>query len=413
VTRSDDRFGELRSLLQRAPDPQTWGELCALLDEWPEDASLTEIALPYCEAHMRGWQDAWRVAPKRWITRLVEGEPIPALTLARRIRAHNTLYGHARAQPLIRHPALATLTHLDLSLSGIGEEDAHALFAALSPSCALTSLDLSRNDCETLRALGDWLALPALPPLKRLCLVELVDVYSTNKAHMMTHALQQLAASPARIKHLDLSDNLHLHSGERNQIDPLLHAIPSLDSLGLDGPFENEELMQDMAHPIWARRVRHLSLGGHAYSDLELCALREASATLGALQTLKLSKSGLTDDLLSTLCAPLVGGHAWQLTALELAHNKLTDASVELLLDQPWFPQLQHLDLSSNLISDTGALALISSPRLHPRAHIQLHDNDLDALTQAAIAALRPELAHMGERWRAAAMDPNDPWWIA
>jgi hypothetical protein len=408
VTRSDDRFGELRSLLQRAPDPQTWGELCALLDAWPEDASLTEIALPYCEAHMRGWQDAWRVAPKRWITRLISGHPLPTLALARRIRVHTPLIDRDRVAMITRHPALATLTHLDVSNTQLGD-GAYDLLSALAHHNTLTSLDLSYND-ELIPIFTRWLSTkPAGPPLERLIFC---TGYNQQDEWPQQRAMLVQLAQSALITQLRRLEMTGMRYFPFDALGQLAHAATRLDSLRMSGHMDVSALSQ----PIWSQRLRHLALHNSHTIPSNIHTLREAYATLGALRSLELSKSGLTDDLLSTLFSPLVDGHTWQLTSLDVSNNHLGDSSVEFLLDQPWFPQLQHLDLSSNLISDTGALALISSPRLHPHARVLLNGNGLDELTHAAIAtaaALRSDLASTGERWRAAAMDPNDPWWIA
>ena len=39
-------FGELRSLLQHAPNLRAWYRVCALMEQWPPDAFEQEV-LPY------------------------------------------------------------------------------------------------------------------------------------------------------------------------------------------------------------------------------------------------------------------------------------------------------------------------------------------------------------------------------
>jgi hypothetical protein len=413
-----DRFGELRSALQRAPDPHTWGAICDLLDQWPDDASLTEIALPYCEAHMRGWQDAWRVAPKRWVRRLIAGEPIVALSLARRLRVHTPLLDKERVSMITRHPALATITALDVSSTQL-DEGAYDLLATLTQHNALTSLDLSNNP-DALRTLGHWLATkPEGPPLKHLALADIVerDHSQRNANYLLWETtLLQLARSPLarHLTSLDISGNSY---APPDALDALAHSATSLDTLHLSPRHMGETLFMRLVQPVWSSRLRHLFIHDTYAVSTNLHTLREAYMMLSSLLSLGLRGCQLSDDQLSTLLAPLQHDQPWRLTSLHLARNHITDAGVEHLLELPWLPQLQHIDLSSNHITDAAALALVTSPNLHPHATIKLHGNDLDELTHAAIAAaaaLRSDLASTGDLlWRAAAIDPEDPWWLA
>lgn len=80
-------FGELRSLLARAPSPQGWRALVAQLDALDDDDDLPwlcEVALPYCDEGLTGWPEHMRIAPTRWMSRLSVGEDEPRVSLARR-----------------------------------------------------------------------------------------------------------------------------------------------------------------------------------------------------------------------------------------------------------------------------------------------------------------------------------------
>jgi Ran GTPase-activating protein (RanGAP) involved in mRNA processing and transport len=412
-------FGELRSLLQRAPEPQTWGALCALLERWPDDGSLAEQALPYCEAQLRGWEDSWRVAPRRWIARVLSGDKLPALALARRLRVHVQLTDRDKMQRLIEHPALGHITQLDLAGTSLHEHMVGPLMERLAEHNRLRALDLSDND--VLGALDAWLQdEPDKPPLERLSLANVTRATSNN-AQPMALPLVRLARAPLvrGLRHLDLSRN-PLGVGGSAGLDALVEvadAAPVLESLWLEHCEGHHGLpcMHIFALSGW-EALRHLSLRGNLFLHGGAHVLREAPAVLGRLKTLELGECRIDDATLDTLFEPLTEGHSWGLTALDLSDNPLTDQAVERLLALPWVGQLRLLNLSATQLTDAGALALITSPRLHPSARVVLNGNGFNEVTLAAIAAsaaVRAELDEVGARWCAAALDPDDPWWMA
>lgn len=72
-------FGEVRSLLHdRAPSAQAWEALCTLIDRSADDPREREL-IDYAKSMLRGWPDALRMVPLRWLAQ----ERWAAMRLAR------------------------------------------------------------------------------------------------------------------------------------------------------------------------------------------------------------------------------------------------------------------------------------------------------------------------------------------
>jgi hypothetical protein len=179
-------FGDLRSILQRPPDPLAWGALCDLLDRWPDVTSLRDVALPYALDHLASWPDALRAAPAHWLDRpdeprlslastiwisaggpLTDAHAISALHDAplpslRALRAAYTPLDHALIDAICAAPWIARIITLQLDHALLDDADAAQIAAA--PLTALRSLEL-RHNLLSPRHVNALLDLPALEHL--------------------------------------------------------------------------------------------------------------------------------------------------------------------------------------------------------------------------------------------------------
>ena len=78
-----EKFGEIRSLLQQPPSEQVWRGLCALVDASWGDDQFEELLFPYILEHLRRWPDALRVMPPGWWALSDHAKPSVLQKLAR------------------------------------------------------------------------------------------------------------------------------------------------------------------------------------------------------------------------------------------------------------------------------------------------------------------------------------------
>ncbi len=75
------RLERLEGLIDAAPSPDAWVELCAALSEWPDHERL-EIGIDFVRARMHAWPRALRSAPEWWRMAWERCVPEPRLALA-------------------------------------------------------------------------------------------------------------------------------------------------------------------------------------------------------------------------------------------------------------------------------------------------------------------------------------------
>lgn len=298
-------IAELRSTLHRAPSAQTWEALCALCDTLPHDAvTLDEQLLPYAQSLLMRWPDALRVMPPRWSEALHQGGAAPFAPLARTLD-HVVPPLPREALRLLHHPALASITRLDLSIQ---PDLWHLipLLAQASFAARLVHLDLSRH---LLHGIG---------------LVMFLDHQDAFPA------LRELA-----LRHTALR-------AQTSQHDDVLHAF--------------------LVSPL-CQKLELLDLSGNVLSR----ALGEAAGRITnhykSLHTLSLSKCELHDaslPLLSTWFA-----RAPRLSRLDLSHNALADSALGALFAPLTDAPLTALDLRGNHAGRHTFEALSHLPALH------------------------------------------------
>lgn len=134
-TYQNAQFAELRSLLQGAPDPERWEELCRLVQAWRGEA-FADIE-PYIQEHLSGWSDEVRIPPKRWKSWLFKGLDVPQLRLTRTLAyscdmwvpEETKLKSHARLATLLACPDLCHIKHLHIEGATFGPAQAEGLAA--------------------------------------------------------------------------------------------------------------------------------------------------------------------------------------------------------------------------------------------------------------------------------------------
>jgi uncharacterized protein (TIGR02996 family) len=135
---------------------------------------------------------------------------------------------------------------------------------------------------------------------------------------------------------------------------------------------------------VWLRRAW---VGSVRLTHLNAQQVPELAEALPAadLSALDLDGNHLDDPSLAPLLCSKVA-----LRSLDLANNRLTDASLRLLADSPLWEHLQELDLRNNGLTNLGVRALCRGeppPRLR---RLDLQGNALDPEVQLAIARWLP-----------------------
>ena len=363
------RFGELRALLQAPPGRLSWGMICDLLARWEDadDAGLDQ-ALGYAARQLDRWPDRLRVVPLRWLHRSARGRPPRALTLCRHLAA---ALDDSPESAALMDRSLRQLPRAQLSLGALSIRGRHHLLPRhLGP--LLGHLQQLHLDGGALAANADtFTAATSLPRLDALC----VDPAGLDPRHVAALAtgplfqgLQSLALGPG-------------------PCEPLLFALLQDDRLG---------------------GLQRLSIRGSKLSHSSLLQLAGAPQ-LAAVTDLQLSAVGLDDAAAAKLAgAPLLA----DLRALDLCDNPAlsTEGITALLQQSPLhtlrlrgclggdalaialascdaLAELEVLELSSCGMSWRGLEALATAPHLERLRVLRLRDNVIKGSRGARAAA--------------------------
>lgn len=304
-------FGELRSLLQRAPSEGVWSRLCRVIEAWGR-AEFEARALPYVRDHLKRWPDHLRRAPQRWaddllrgqgdvwpwsITRTLELRSVPLDELVE--LEDQPAEGDRALELLLQTEALYSVTHLMLTDLGITDEGCARL---------LEYPGISR--LRSLRLQGNHLGAEGVSRIAR------------------TKALSELVALDLRANHW---------GGYEEAIAQLAHsrALRGLESLDIEcdlTPQDLEALLTTSNFP----ELRHLGLEG-CFHQVAIEADEFSELHAGMLNR--------------AITLP-------RLTSMSLANNMLTDVEVEEIIASPWVERLTELDLAWNDLEDHGVGAL-------------------------------------------------------
>jgi hypothetical protein len=412
----DQRFGDLRSLLQREPDAVGWGSLCLLLDAMErEDAGRTSAqALPYAAQATRSWPAALRVTPRAWLARAEAGDAPAALALCATLETgERTRIAREEAVRLAGCAQLGQIEALDWCVEEVSNGAHRALLAApwirRVRALTLRQTHPSRRQCAAL--------LAACGPLERLSIrmqSAREDVQILRDAASLA-ALQHLHIAPVDsgwtdmdywrdladapfmvgLKALDLRQ-LYMSAAT---IGALLErarergALHELRALHLDGAeltaLGQTALAALLRHP---EALEALTLPSSRLSPEELARLMPPDGAWGALRELSLHSifdhHGALTDWLGELALP-------SLRRLRIA--QLENVSFQSFLDwmhAPWMPGLERLELERCALPQRAwrdpsvgqALGGLTSLNL---AHTSLEDDGARGLARHQLPALR------------------------
>lgn len=144
----DQRYDELRELLQDAPpSKKVWQELCDLIEAWEDEDELERDVAPFVDELLTEWSDAQRTAHPLWVERLLEGEHVTPMIIARALDLRCQHLRVEDAELLGESPELLWMTRLNLAYNGLQNEGVIALTAS-DVIRNLRFLDLSGNSIE-------------------------------------------------------------------------------------------------------------------------------------------------------------------------------------------------------------------------------------------------------------------------
>lgn len=103
-------FGDLRSIFAAKPSAQGWASLVALIDQ--AAVEQTRELVPYMLTHLERWPAPLLDAPLDWISRAIDGEPVPQLRLIKTFEA--SLLSPHELTELTAQGMLDGVTHLSL-----------------------------------------------------------------------------------------------------------------------------------------------------------------------------------------------------------------------------------------------------------------------------------------------------------
>ncbi len=322
-----DIFGEIRSIVNGAPDEDAWKVLCSLL-ELEDDDCVREELVPYIEHHLEDWPDELRVAPESWGRVAAAGRDCARLLVARKLDA-------------------------------IGRNDDYDLKALL------TSRDVARIEALDLGYNGfDERALDAIEQSEHLGALRWLSVSDSKMGH---ESLIRIIRSP--------------------RLEKLTHLIAAWCEIENDGAVALqgvEELGRLTRIELRGNRIRppaaqvllssphfgsclELAVGWNDIADVGVVAIAD-SAYLGQLQELCLENNSIEGwGVLELLKRPAIRN----LEKLRLYNNQSTGLGDEIAVAVatcPYLGNLRVLDLSGNSIGERGRDALARSVTLHEDA---------------------------------------------
>lgn len=357
-------FGEVRSLMQRAPDEAVWAALVEALDGF-DAATLREAVIPYVTPYLSRWPDALRCAPPAWARRLTTQRDGTLWHLARAVDA-TTWHDAASPAELALH-ALTSAPEAPLTLlrlPRVEEAGAHAAEALRgwpgAPRLTLLGLHHATIEDDALWSLlheGRWEALDTL---------ELVGSAITDQL------ARALATAPVsrQLTALDLR-RAGLHGASLQLV--LAEGFPALEVLRLDG-----NALNGAARAMASRRA------------------------LPRLAELTLSECELSaSELARLLRAPF----ARTLRRLDLSQSWVGDEGARALIDaSPRLPALRALDLTRTPISlDTMTALIEAMPQLD---HLRIHRNQFSWANGSYLEDLCADQGILMERY----LPPEQTW---
>lgn len=316
-------FGEVRSALHGAPSQQGWQALCEALEQAPVEAQ--DALVSYAQDLLRGWPDALRVAPWRWLRALTRAGEDSArfgalLTLVREVQVGGYGVSDALAMALAQAPLQLSALTLEGALSA---SSATALLRApWRAGLRVLSLRGARLDHDAMSALTQgppWLALEAL---------------TLRGAGLDGRSLTALA---------------------------LASTMTRLRRLHLEGNQPGEAGARALAQARWMEQLEALGLGGGAREQLGagigpegLRALSDAGLPW-ALTRLSLPGNAIGEEGITRWAGALVAREAI-VEVLALSQNMIWPRCIAPLAQA--LPTTRRLTLSHNPLGQEGLRAM-------------------------------------------------------
>lgn len=250
------------------------------------------------------------------------------------------------------------LRHLDLSYSGLGDEEMKAVIDALKFVPHLKSLNLS--GCKLTQISMTYLCE------KLSCIHELVSLSLENNIDIGAEGVKALAEGLHKVPRLE---SLSLHDVNRNTDSAKETSRVIYTSLGQAFAYCPRLTRLDMSANLlhqgkfvgdcikMAPKLISLDLSGNAFQDEGVESLAEVLPCLQGLSELSLNRNYITCNGLTSLCESLK--HASNLRKLSLKSNLISDVGVAALANTvPHMCLLHDLYLGYNHITEAGINAL-------------------------------------------------------
>ena len=311
---AEERFGELRSLLQEPPSEDLWRRLGEQLDTMPDSPALREVILPYVQDYTGKWPASLCVPSDTWLRRLMLDDELPTRALIRAVRLEDVV-----------------------GQSSIDDEE-EAVRASMRAIEQLTSL-------ESLS----------------LCYINMLHV-----------GLEQLLEGSilGRLRTLEFEDNYDL---EAAQLAAFLKRAPleRLVELSFSGEAVDKGVLQALCKRDWATRLESLSVLNSSQTPPTLTWLLKQP--LRALRRLRLHGwEELSEERPSAWRCEWAG----PLEVLELYESPLPPGALAALAKLGLLSGLTRLDLSMAALDPSGMEPLYRvSP---PLRQLIASYNDLD-----------------------------------
>lgn len=374
-------------LARKGPDAARWRKIHGLvrlhektidldavddaLSEWPdEDRSVLSVArspaltlvrtIALHNTNRRNLEDLSgalqrdEVQPRRlflkgdamsgeWLARLLS---LPGARFLESLTVHKARLKHTDAAPLMRHPVVAQLDHLDLSENKLGDRGVETLAAAALAKLQHLRLDTIQVGDEGANAIASapWLAGLRTLDLNgnRLSEEAVVALLTSQK----TSALCTLRLGSTKCQAVAM--------------DALCTStMGALEELCLDGWKLKGPRIDRLAEAPLLRSLRRLSLEGCGLKPKPLAVLM-ASAPDG-LRSLNVASNRLTNAGLAVLAETTALS---SLTELNLRKCHAGAEGVRALATSPHLSSLRFLGLGDNAIGDEGLAALAESVTL-------------------------------------------------
>lgn len=346
-------FGDVRSLFQLPPSPQTWAQLCAWVER-SEGDELEHVVLPYMQQQLNRWPARMRTAPHSWLERMMQDSKVrqPQMALVstldmRGFAPSKASWRDERAEDLswvLRRSELESIRHI--LMNRVAPHNAELTAMVSNPALrGLESIDL--GECPP--GESDARALLEADEMARLEEVS----WSASKLDDLFAKRLSASALGARIKRLDISQNALTHEG----LAALMGAgrMARLVSLTASKNEVNGELLGKLLAGDAAPALRELTLAQLALGGALAGVLPAALAA--RLERLDLWRTGLVERDVKVLCGLPLGA----LRALELSKNAVGDGGAEALASCAALRELEELALFDAQLGDAGALALVKA----------------------------------------------------